>query len=184
MQFTLKKDINIDSLVLKHNILLDASTLLQGREGVLQTEKDIYLMISFINALIQEDLLQMCNDDKRGLAEIIVEEIEPFFNKLVCEEHYKVLYEEVRILLRDRCKEIWDNQHSVIGVIDAILTTLETMSDEDKKDALVMTAEIAKKAHEHRTNVIAQNQEILDEKMQQLISKYQKTSEITEEKKQ
>ena len=181
MNFTLKENVNTDSLVLKHNILLDATVLLQGREGVLRTEKDIYLMISFINAFINEDLLEMCNEDGRELIDIIVNDIEPFFTKLLDNEKNSALYEECRELLYERCKEIWDNQHSVVGVFDAILTTLATMTDEDKQEALTTTAQLAKQAYDYRTEKIAQNQEALDEKMQQLISKYQKIEKSNEE---
>ena len=45
MKMTFKKGINAESLILKHNILLQASDLVMGREGALQTEKDLYLMI-------------------------------------------------------------------------------------------------------------------------------------------
>ena len=46
MKMTFKKGINAESLILKHNILLQASDLAMGREGALQTEKDLYLMMA------------------------------------------------------------------------------------------------------------------------------------------
>ena len=63
-----------------------------------------------------------------------MEEIEPFFYKLIEEnEDIEMVYEYLTSVLLDHCQQVWDNQHSIMGVIDAILTTIATMSEEDKK---------------------------------------------------
>ena len=139
MKLTLKENINTNSLMLKHNILLQASGLVMGREGVLQTEKDLYLIMALVDNVIEEDLIASCNEDTRELSAIMTEDIEPFFNSLMEKEEYKILYNEMKELFLQRCKEIWDNQHSLIGVIDGFLTMIASMTEEDKKEALVQT---------------------------------------------
>jgi hypothetical protein len=106
MKMTFKKDLNIKSLVLRHNILLEVSNLIMGREGVLQTEKDLYLVLAFMDNLIEEDLIQEVNEDGRDLTAIMFEDIEPEFFKLMEQDEYKKLYEDMRELHLTRCKEI------------------------------------------------------------------------------
>lgn len=106
MKMTLKKNINTKSLVLKHNIMLEVSNLTMGREGVLQTEKDLYLVLAFMDNLIEEDLIQECNEDKRDLTAVMIEDIEPEFLKLIEQEEYKELYKEMEKIHLQRCKEI------------------------------------------------------------------------------
>lgn len=173
MKLTLKENINTESLILKHNILLQASGLITGREGVLQTEKDLYLIMAFVDNLIEEDLIALCNEDTRDLAAVMVEDIEPFFMNLIKEEKYDVLYKEVRELFLQRCKEIWDNQHSVIGMIDAFLTSMATLSDEDKKEALKETAKIAEMAFDRRTEIMEEKVDDVNSKLETFVRNYQ-----------
>ena len=173
MKLTLKENINTESLILKHNILLQASGLITGREGVLQTEKDLYLIMAFVDNLIEEDLITLCNEDTRDLTAVMVEDIEPFFMNLIKEEKYNVLYKEVRELFLQRCKEIWDNQHSVIGMIDAFLTSIATLSDEDKKEALKETAKIAEMAFDRRTEIMEEKVDDVNSKLETFVRNYQ-----------
>jgi hypothetical protein len=173
MKLTLKENINTESLILKHNILLQASGLITGREGVLQTEKDLYLIMAFVDNLIEEDLIALCNEDIRDLTAVMVEDIEPFFMNLIKEEKYNVLYKEVRELFLQRCKEIWDNQHSVIGMIDAFLTSIATLSDEDKKEALKETAKIAEMAFDRRTEIMEEKVDDVNSKLETFVRNYQ-----------
>lgn len=173
MKLTLKENINTESLILKHNILLQASGLITGREGVLQTEKDLYLIMAFVDNLIEEDLIALCNEDTRDLTAVMVEDIEPFFMNLIKEEKYNVLYKEVRELFLQRCKEIWDNQHSVIGMIDAFLTSIATLSDEDKKEALKETAKIAEMAFDRRTEIMEEKVDDVNSKLETFVRNYQ-----------
>lgn len=172
MKMTLKQNINTNSLMLKHGILLQASGLVMGREGVLQTEKDLYFIMAFVDNLIEEDLIASCNEDKRDLATVMTEDIEPFFMQLIEKEEYKVLYEEMRQLFLQRCKEIWDNQHSIVGVIDTFLTTLSTLTEEDKKDVLKETAKVAEAAFDRRTEIMSDKVEDVNSKLEAFVRNY------------
>ena len=174
MKMTFKKDLNMKSLVLRHNILLEASNLIMGREGVLQTEKDLFLVLAFMDNLIEEDLIQEVNEDGRDLTAIMLEDIEPEFLKLIEQEEYQNLYKEIEKLHLQRCKEIWDNQHSAFGIIDALLTTIAALSPEETKEVLKATGTIAEKAYEHRTEVMENKAEETNSKLEALIEQYRR----------
>ena len=182
MKITYKKNINLNSLVLRHNILLEVSNLTMGREGVLQTEKDLYLVLAFIDNLVEEDLIAEINEDGRDLTTIMLQDIEPEFLRLMENTEYKALYDEMNKLHLQRCKEIWDNQHSLMGVIDSLLTTIATMSDEDKKEALIETGKIAEQAFDRRTAEMKGKVEETNTKLEEFIRTYrEKLNEIKDE---
>lgn len=182
MKLTLKENINTNSLMLKHNILLQASGLVMGREGVLQTEKDLYLIMALVDNVIEEDLITSCNEDTRELSAIMTEDIEPFFNSLMEKEEYKILYNEMKELFLQRCKEIWDNQHSLVGVIDGFLAMIASMTEEDKKEALVQTAKIAEVAFDRRTEVMEDKVDSVNSKLEAFVRTYQEKQKEAKEK--
>lgn len=181
MKMTYKKNLNINSLVLRHNIMLEVSNLTMGREGVLQTEKDLYLVLAFMDNLVEEDLIAEINEDGRDLTAIMLEDVEPEFLKLTKNEEYKELYNEMRKLHLQRCKEIWDNQHSMIGVIDTLLTTIANMSEEDKREALVETGKIAEAAFDRRTEIMKGEVAATNSKLEEFIQTYRENLEKQEE---
>lgn len=172
MKMTLKKDLNIKSLVLRHNIMLEVSNLTMGREGVLQTEKDLYLVLAFMDNLVEEDLIEEINEDGRDLTAIMLEDVEPEFLRLIEKQEYKDLYEEIRKLHLQRCKEIWDNQHSMLGVIESLLMTISSMSEEDKKEALVVTGKIAEEAYNRRTEELKTKTDETNAKLEEFVRTY------------
>lgn len=175
MKLTIKQDeVNVKSLITKHDILVKASSLVMGREGALETEKELYLMMAFVDTFLEEDLIEECNKDSRTLNEIVIEDIEPIYMRLIEVEDNRQLYKEAKALLFNRCKEIWDNQHSVVGVIDALLTTIANMSPEDTKDVLESTAKVAEKAFERRTEIMEHKADETNSKLEQLVRQYQK----------
>lgn len=179
MKLTLKeKNINTKSLVIKHDILMKSTGLVSGREGVLETEKELYLMIAFVDTFIEEDLIELCNQDERTLNDIVLEDIEPIYLELIKDEDKAQLYKESKTLLLNRCKEIWDNEHSIVGVIDAILTTIATMSDEDKKDALMATGKIAEQAFDRRTELMDKKVNETNSKLDELMKQYKTSIEV------
>ena len=182
MKLTLLENVNTQSFVLKHNILAQATSLAMGREGVLQTEKNLYLVLALVDNIIQENLIEECNNDKRDLNTIMLEDIEPFFFELIKEEKYSKLYEEMDTLFLQRCKEIWDNQHSMVGVIDAILTSISLMGPEDKKDVLEATGKIAEKAFDRRTEIMLEKAEETNTKLEAFVRQYQEKEKQLQER--
>lgn len=179
MKLTLKeKNVNAKSLITKHDILMKSTSLVSGREGVLETEKELYLMIAFVDTFIEEDLIELCNQDGRTLNDIVLEDIEPIYLELIKDEDKAQLYKESKTLLLNRCKEIWDNEHSIVGVIDAILTTIATMSEEDKKEALVATGKIAEQAFDRRTELMDKKVNETNSKLDELMKQYKTSIEV------
>lgn len=183
MKLTLKKDININSLTLQHNILLRAMGLLEGREGVLKTEKQLYLMIAMIDLVIEEDLLELCNNDDRDLPQILMEDIEPFFIELIDSNNdYNKVFNELRVLMLEHCDRIWSEQHSIVGIIDAILTAIASVPEEDKKQVLEDTSKAAADLFEKRTEIINKQNTEINEKIGELIKQYQKKGKTENDK--
>lgn len=180
MKLTLKENINIGSLTLQHNMLLRAVGLLEGREGGLDTEKRIYLMIAMIDLLVQEDLLALCNEDERDLPTIMIEDIEPFFFTLINEnKEYETVYHYLENKILEYCQRVWSEQHSVLGVIDAILTTIASIPEDDKKQVLEDTGKAAAELYEKRTDMLERQSAEVSDKLSKLIQQYQKKDNTT-----
>ena len=135
-------------------------------------------MIAFVDTFVEENLIELCNQDERSLNDIIVQDIEPIYIELMKDEEKLHLYNETKELLLKRCKEIWDNQHSIIGAIDAILTALDSMSEEDKKEALIETGKIAEKAFNRRTELMSEKADKTNKKLDELMQKYKTSIEV------
>ena len=177
MKLTLKENININSLTLQHNIILQATTLIQGREGVLETEKRIYLLLALVDMIVQEDFLELCDQDERNLTDILMEDVEPFVDNLKNEnEDYIYAIDYMEEVFLQHCQQVWDSQHSIMGAIDAFLTMIGSMSEEDKKEALVETSKIAQQAFDNRTKTLEKETKEVNSKLEQLVQQYQRQS--------
>lgn len=173
MKLTIKKDVDFNSIILKHNILLQASNLAMGREGALQTEKELYLILAMLDNVCEENVIEQCNEDKRDLATIMTEDIEPVYLELTKDESYNKFYTELKQLFLQRCKEIWDNQHSIMGLLDTILMALQNLTEDDKKEILASTAKIAEAAFDRRTAEMTEKVNETNDKLEAFVRKYQ-----------
>ena len=72
------------------------------------------------------------------------EDVEPFFLEHLGTIIPRELYMELRFMLLNRCREIWENQHSVMGLIDTLLLAIGSLSEEDKKEAEELIAKTEK----------------------------------------
>lgn len=182
MTITFKKGLNPRSVIAKHAILLQASSLITGREGVLETEKELYLMLAMIDFVAEEDIVAACNEDERGLVTIMAEDIEPRFFELIQDEEWNSMYLDMRRIHLDRCQEIWNHQHSVIGVIDALLTVIGGIDDEGKQKLVEKSIEAAKYVEEKRTEKMAEKTEAVNSKLEELVKAYQRKEGQLQEK--
>lgn len=174
MKLTLMENINTESIVLRHKILMQAIGLINGREGALETEKDLYLILALLNNIIEEDLVSECNDDARELVEIMEDELEPYFFELMKKPEYLDLFNYTHKIFINECNTIWNNQHSIMGVIDTVLTLLGTMDDTEKGKILESTAQMAQAVYEKRTEKMTEQAEAANSKLEQLVEMYQK----------
>lgn len=181
MKLTLKENINTESFILRHKIIIQATNLLVGREGVLETEKNLYLILSFLDNIMNEDVVGLCNEDKRDLAEIIESELEPIFFDTIKNDRYRDLFLYCQRVLLNRCREIWDNQHSIIGVIDALLTVIGSIDNQGKEELVEKAIDIAKNIEEKRTEKITNETKQINSKLEELVETYQKKINKVEE---
>lgn len=181
MKLTIRKDKKMSSITTQHAILMRALNLLSGRYGALETEKEIYLMLAIIDALCEEDVIDECNKDERELYQIVSEDIEPFFNEIISDEKNLEVYSKLRRILLNKCKDEWDDQHSVIGVIDSLLTAINSMSDEDKKEVLTETGKMAEKAYNNRTEMLEKSEKANNSKLEELVNRYQRAQAKAQE---
>lgn len=187
MKLTIKQNIDFNSIILKHNILLQASNLTMGREGALQTEKELYLILAMLDNICEENIIEQCNEDKRDLATIMTEDVEPVYLALMKNEDYIGFYAELKELFLQRCKEIWDNQHSIMGVLDTILMGLQSLTEDDKKEILTSTAKVAEAAFDRRTAEMTEKVDEANSKLEAFVRQYQEQSKqqkILEESKE
>lgn len=173
MKLTLNKDFDITMVSKQHSILIQTSLLLEGREGALDTEKELYLILAIVDSMIEENLIEQCNNSDKDLLTLLETEIEPFFRTLLGEQIPREIYMELKFMVLNRCREIWDNQHSLFGVIDALLTSISMMDEEDKKEVLLQTAKIAETAVNRKTEAIEKSTEQVNAKIANLMEKYQ-----------
>lgn len=179
MKLTKLDNINTESVVLKHKILVQATGLIVGREGVLETEKELYLMLSFLNNLIEEDLVEECNDDSRELSTIMEEDLEPFFFDILASEEYRDMYKDVKRIFLNRCEEVWTSQHSILGVIDTVLTILGNMEEEDKKEVLENVGKVASTLQKDHDEKMEKKADQANSKLEQLVQSYQRQVQNT-----
>lgn len=174
MKLTLKENININSLTLQHNIILQATTLIQGREGVLETEKRIYLLLALVDAIVEDNFLEMCDIDERVLTDILMEDVEPFVEALKQDKDFLYAIEYMEEVFLEHCDRVWSEQHSIMGILDTFLTMIGSMTEEDKKATLLETAKIAEKAFDRRTETLEKETQEVNSKLEQLVKQYQR----------
>lgn len=133
MKMTVKENINVNSIVLKHRIALETATLLEGRENLLYTDYMIYTMVSLVDNFIEENLIGMINEDERDFTEIIETDIENKFNELIEDDKIKELYDEILSYI-DEYKYAESARHaSAIGFLDYVLEKIGDYEWEDLK---------------------------------------------------
>lgn len=182
MEIKLKENVNYKSLVLKHNILIEATSLLVGREGALESEQELYTLLATIDNLSENNIIEECNDDKRELLAIIKEDVEPVFLKLMEDTKFQDLWYSVRGVVLSRCRDIWDRQNSLRGVIEGLIDSLATIDEEGKEKVLAATGEVAKQVYEKRTEKMEKATQEVNSKLEQLVAKYERDAKAQKNK--
>lgn len=174
MELTIKKDINYQSKVLKHNVVTQAVMLLQGREGSLKTELEIYTVLAIMENLVEENLIELCNNDTRDLIDIMASDIEPMFNNLLESEEFNIFYNDVFNNVMRYCDRVYAEQHSMRGLLDTIVDLLASLDTTEVQEVLEKTGEMAaaiktkhnetmeKQSAEYQEKIINKQEEISD----------------------
>jgi len=174
MEIKLKENVNYESLVLRHDVLIEATSLLVGREGALESEQELYTLLAIIDNLSENNVIEECNNDKRELLVIIKEDIEPVFLKLMEDPKFQDFWYSIRRVVLSRCRDIWDRQNSLRGVIEGLIDSLATIDEEGKEKVLAATGELAKQAYERRTEKMEKATQEVNSKLEQLVAKYER----------
>lgn len=189
MEIKMRDDLDVRSKSLKHSIITQAVILLDGREGALKSEKEIYAIIAFMDKIAEGGIIDRCNEDSRALMDIYNEDIEPAFLDLIkTYENYDVLFQEIVKQVYEYCDKVYAEQHSMYGLLNLIIDMIGSLEPEQIQDTLVKTGEMAaniKKQHndkiaqqekEYQTKVIDKQSEI-NESLTKLMEKYNVTAE-------
>lgn len=60
----------------------------------------------------------------------------------------------------------------MLGVIDSLLTTISSMSEEDKKEALVVTGKLAEEAYNKRTEELKAKTDETNARLEEFVRTY------------
>lgn len=125
MEMTVKQNINTKSIVLKHKIAAGATALLEGREFLLDSDVELYVMVSLVNNFIEENLLELVEQDERDFPAILEDTIEPFFMNLLEEHNYENTYYEIVGIVINYLNEQELRRNTMIGLFNHILDIFE-----------------------------------------------------------
>lgn len=191
MNITLKEGINFNSRSLRHSIVLQAVTLIEGRESALRSEKEIYTIIAFMDKVCDGDIIAYCNENTEELMTIYTQYIEPAFLDLMNNKDAEEFYYIVMCDIDEYCDRIYQEHHSITGFLNVLLDAVIALSPEQTKEVLEKTGELAAKVKkQHNENIEEQNrfyqrrimntQEEINSSIQQLMDKYNVTTKDTE----
>ena len=155
----LKDKINFNSRGLRHGIVTQAVILLEGREKALTSEKEIYTIISFMDRITEDGIIEKCNEDNRDLMVYYNEEVDPAFLELMhINEEARHFYDEVFVDVMEYCDRVASEQNSFYGLFTTIMDLLGTLDMEQIKEVAAQTGDTIKAAHAKRDEQIAREQ--------------------------
>lgn len=178
MEFKMKEKVNFDSLVLKKKILGETLEIISNKTNYTITDLQFYLMISFVNALVEENVIVYCLADEDKLMDKLENVIEPLFN-----EHIKnnkelfYIYNELTDDLVDFMEREHENNLSVVGILNSVVEVLSGIDYQKIVDIVNNTVgektpnENEKKEKEIKPLTV-EEAEIESEKMKALISQF------------
>lgn len=142
MEFKMKEKVNFDSLVLKKKILGETLEIITNKTNYTITDLQFYLMISFVNALVEENVIVYCLADEDKLMDKLENVIEPLFN-----EHIKnnqelfYIYNELTDDLIDFMEREHENNLSVVGILNSMVEVLSGVDYQKIIDLISNTVE-------------------------------------------
>lgn len=193
MEMTVKQNMNAKSIVLKHKIALGASLMLEERELTLDTDAELYTMVSVVNNFIEENLLDLIEADKRDFAEILEIDVEPLFDKIIVDYNYKETFEEIVATVVNYLDSLQYRRNTVLGIINTVIDFLSDQNWEDlefffndlkQRGSSLLTSLVSELPKTETKKVIQRaNQEQFEgtsEKLKDLIEKFQKQTPTQE----
>lgn len=193
MEMTVKQNINAKSIVLKHKIALGASLMLEERELTLDTDAELYTMVSVVNNFIEENLLDLIEADEREFAEILESDVEPLFDKIMIDYNYQDTFEEIVSTVVNYLDNLQYRRNTVMGLINTLIDFLTDQNWEDlefffndlkQRGSSLLSSVVTDEAKAEPKKIIQRvNQEQFDgasDKIKELIEKFQKSTPAPE----
>lgn len=193
MEMTVKQNVNANSIVLKHKIALGASLMLEERELTLDTDAELYTMVSVVNNFIEENLLDLIEADEREFAEILEVDVEPLFDKIIADYNYKETFDEIVATVVNYLDNLQYRRHTVLGLVNMVIDFLSEQNWEDlefffndlkQRGSNLLTSLVTDLPKTETKKVIQRtNQEQFDgasDKIKDLIEKFQKQTPTQE----
>ncbi len=178
MEFKMKENINFDSLVLKKKILGETLEIITNKTNYTITDLQFYLMISFVNALVEENVIVYCLADEDKLMDKLEKVIEPLFNEHIkSNQELFYIYNELTDDLIDFMEREHENNLSVVGILNSMV---EVLSGVDYQKIIDMigntvgekTPETDDKKEKEIKPLTIEQAEIESEKMKALINQF------------
>lgn len=187
MKLTLRQNLNLNSMLLRHDINTQSVLLVTGREGALLSELKLYVLLSLIHNLCEEDVITECNEDEHDLITIVRDEIEPFYFKII-EDKPEIgdLYNNCINDIVDYCNKVYSEQHSLLGLLNTLVDVFSRLDDQQVQEVLVKTGEIAGQVKEKRDKLeleqdlkikeqVVQKQEEISQGIKKMMEQYNTT---------
>lgn len=178
MEFKMKENINFNSLVLKKKILGETLEVITNKNNYTITDLQFYLMISFVNALVEENVIVYCLADEDKLMEKLENIIEPLFNeKIKSNNELYEIYNELTDDLIDFMEREHENNLSITGILNSIIEVLSGIDYQKLLDMVNNTIDEKSSAPEETENKIikklsVEEAEIESDKMKALINQF------------
>ena len=193
MEMTVKQNMNAKSIVLKHKIALGASLMLEERELTLDTDAELYTMVSVVNNFIEENLLDLIEADEREFAEILETDVEPLFDKIIVDYDYKETFEEIVATVVNYLDSLQYRRNTILGLVNMVIDFLSDQNWEDlefffndlkQRGSSLLTTMVTDMPKTETKKIIQRtNQEQFDgasDKIKDLIEKFQKQTPTQE----
>lgn len=132
MEIKLKEQVNVNSLTFKKRVIEEAIELLGRKRNYIDNDIDFVVMITFVNGLVENNVIIESLYDEANLETKISTEIEPLFEEEVLNKEDRLaVYKDIVSQMKEYMKREAANRVSIAGVIYDLLEELGNMPIED-----------------------------------------------------
>lgn len=132
MEIKLKEQVNVNSLTFKKRVIEEAIELLGRKRNYIDNDIDFVVMITFVNGLVENNIIIESLYDEANLETKISTEIEPLFEEEVLNKEDRLaVYKDIVNQMKEYMKREAANRVSIAGVIYDLLEELGNMPVED-----------------------------------------------------
>ena len=175
MDFKMKENVNFNSLVLKKKILGETLEIITSRDNYTITDLQFALMIGFVNAIVEENVIVYCLADEDKLIDRLTNDVEPLFIEHIINnaEAYDV-YVELTDEFIDYMEREHENNLSIVGVLNSIINVIGDLDISKLLDVFMNVANAAEDTEKEKEvkPLTVESAMIESDKMKDLISQF------------